>query len=147
MQRGIRLAALWLIAFVGLSIGLDGPGAQTDDDTAAVTIEIPYEAKYRNNLREATPESIDNGKLIYSSQCTMCHGQSGDGKGDLASRLGYEMPDFTSAEVQKARTDGEWFYILSEGHGKMSGESERIRVNVRWDLVNYIRTLSPAEGD
>ena len=71
----------------------------------------------------------------------MCHGANGDGKGDLAIRFGYKMPDFTNPEVQKSRTDGEYFYILSHGHGKMSGEEGRLGTTTRWNLVNYIRTL------
>lgn len=139
-------AVLSATLLVLLAAGIAGALAEETDPpqaAAEVPAEIPYEAKWKNNPREATPESIENGKTIFASQCTMCHGADGDGKGDLAERLNYSIADFSRPEVQKARTDGELFYILTHGHGKMSGEGDRLSEKVRWDLVNYIRSLAP----
>ena len=72
----------------------------------------------------------------------MCHGSRGDGKGELVGRLKLEVPDFTDPETRKKRTDGELFFILTDGHGEMPGEGARLTPEWRWDLVNYIRTLS-----
>jgi len=103
---------------------------------------VPEEAKQIKNPQEATPQSVANGKQIYSSQCTMCHGAKGDGKGDLATRFGYAMPDFSDPAVQKTTTDGELYWVVTNGHGKMSGEGQRLNEKTRWDLVNYLRTLA-----
>jgi mono/diheme cytochrome c family protein len=132
-----------LLAVATLLVLPGTPLAGDADKAAAVPEQIPYEAKWTNNPREATAESIANGKGIFASQCTMCHGKTGDGQGDLAIRLGYDVPDFTTGEAQKNRTDGELYYILTNGHGKMSGEGDRLSENVRWDLVNYMRALGP----
>jgi len=51
------------------------------------------------------------------------------------------MPDFTSAQIQTDWTDGALFYVLTHGHGKMSGEGDRLEDETRWDLVNYVRSL------
>jgi mono/diheme cytochrome c family protein len=126
---------------VALIVGIGVIWAQTESDAAAVPADIPDEARAVKNPREATPQSIANGKQIFSSQCVMCHGETGDGKGALAARFKYKMPDFTSAEVQNNWTDGALFYVLSKGHGKMSGEGERLGAETRWDLVNYVRSL------
>jgi mono/diheme cytochrome c family protein len=75
----------------------------------------------------------------------MCHGAKGDGTGDLVERLGYEMPDFTDPKQQKSRADGELYYVLSHGHGKMRGQEGRLDDKARWDLVNYVRSFAPAE--
>jgi mono/diheme cytochrome c family protein len=130
-----------VVAAVVVSVGISAVWAQSEPDPAAVPSDIPKDARAVKNPREATPESIANGKQIYASQCVMCHGATGDGKGTLATRFNYKMPDFTSAEVQSEWTDGSMFYVLTNGHGKMSGEGERLGENTRWDLVNYVRSL------
>jgi len=130
-----------LAAVVALFVGIGAIRAQEEHDPEAVPAEIPAEAKAVKNPREATPQSIAGGKQIFSSQCAMCHGATGDGKGALASRFNYNMPDFTSAEAQSNWTDGELFYVLTNGHGKMKGEGDRLGPEIRWDLVNYVRTL------
>ena len=33
------------------------------------------------------------GKLLFSSQCVMCHGKEAVGDGDLVERLNLDMPD------------------------------------------------------
>ena len=65
----------------------------------------------------------------------------GDGQGDLVERLNLEVPDMTDPEIQKNRSDGDLFYILTQGHGDMPGDGERLPADWRWDMINYIRTL------
>lgn len=129
-----------------LSVGVSWVVAETvttEQQTAAAQLPttIPDEARRRPNPREATAQSVAKGKLVYGSQCTMCHGKSGAGDGDLVARLKLEMPDLTNAQRQKSRTDGELFYVLTHGHGRMSGEGDRLDENMRWDIVNYLRSL------
>jgi mono/diheme cytochrome c family protein len=118
---------------------------QADVEAAAVPSEIPKDAKQTKNPRPASPESLEHGQLIYGSQCARCHGKSGDGKGRLVDRLKLKVPDFGDPATQSARTDGELFYILTFGHGKMSGQGSRLDEETRWDLVNYVRFLGELE--
>ena len=103
--------------------------------------DIPDEASRMPNPRPATKKSIQDGGRLYSSQCVMCHGQSGAGDGDLVERLGMKMPDLTDATFQARWTDGELFHVLTHGHGRMPGQKKRFTDTTKWDLVNYIRTL------
>ncbi len=89
----------------------------------------------------ASEESLERGKLFFSSQCTMCHGHDGKGKGDLVSRLKLEPPDFTDKAMQEAWSDGALFYVLTEGHGRMPGQGDRFKDEVKWDLINYVRSF------
>jgi mono/diheme cytochrome c family protein len=73
----------------------------------------------------------------------MCHGAKGDGKGDLVPRLGLKMPDLSDPKLQAKRTDGEWFYIITQGHGQMPGEGDRLAATRKWQLINLMRTLAP----
>lgn len=100
----------------------------------------PEEAKNLVNPVKSTPESIAQGKKYYGYDCAMCHGANGNGKGDVDT--GEKLPDFTSAAVMKARTDGQLFCSLKKGKGHMPLENVRITPNELWNLVNYVRSLS-----
>jgi mono/diheme cytochrome c family protein len=102
--------------------------------------KIPAEAVQRVNPTKPTPESIAKGKKLYGYDCAMCHGENGDGKGDLAKDMKPAVPDFRDPAVLRARTDGELFYIMKNGKGEMPPEN-RGSDNALWDLVNYIRSL------
>jgi mono/diheme cytochrome c family protein len=101
---------------------------------------VPIKAAREPNPVKATPESLAEGKKIYSYDCAQCHGATGDGKTDVAKDL--KIPDLTDPALQKDRTDGEFFYILKNGHGNMPLEGERAKPEQLWDLVNYIRSLA-----
>ena len=103
---------------------------------------IPREEKERENPFRETVKSIEAGRNLFSSQCTMCHGARGDGTGDLAKRIGWKMPDFTRPDPKAKRTDGEIFYIISKGHGQMPGNEGRLQAESLWNLVNLVRSLS-----
>lgn len=105
------------------------------------SMAVPEAEKNKKNPVPVTPASIESGKNLYSSQCAMCHGVKGDGKGELVERLKMAVPDLTNPQVQKKRTDGEWFYILTKGHADMPPE-DRLEPNEKWDMINYMRSLS-----
>jgi mono/diheme cytochrome c family protein len=133
-----------IIGLAALAIWAAGLAAESDNTGAdAAVAEVPEEAKGIKNPVRPTPKSLEDGQLIYSSQCAMCHGSAGDGRGELVERFGYEMPDFTDAEFQSQRTDGELFYVLTHGHGKMRGQGGRLDDKTRWNLVNYVRSFRP----
>jgi mono/diheme cytochrome c family protein len=103
---------------------------------------IPDADKKRPNPVPNVPEAIEAGKNLYASQCAMCHGATGDGRGDLAVSMKWKIGRFTTAAWQGRRTDGELFYILSKGHGDMPAEKRLVDQN-KWEIVRFIRTLGP----
>ena len=48
---------------------------------------IPAEDAQRANPVKPAESSLAAGAKFYSSQCAMCHGKNGDGKGDLAQQM------------------------------------------------------------
>lgn len=101
---------------------------------------IPEKERNLRNPIAATPDSIEEGKSLFSSQCAMCHGVAGNGKGELVDRLNLKVPNFTDPSTLKKGTDGELHYILTRGHGEMPAET-RIGEKGLWDMINYIRSL------
>ncbi len=104
---------------------------------------IPEQAKAQVNPFAGNAESIEFGKTMFEAQCAMCHGKAGDGSGDLAAALKLTMPRFNDPQGKPRRTDGEYFWIVSEGCGThMRGEKARMPEETRWHLVSYVRTLA-----
>jgi len=108
---------------------------------------IPQKDAQAANPVKPTDASIAAGGKFYSSQCAMCHGKDGDGKGDLAEQMGIKMPDYRRPETLEKFTDGELFYILTNGMGKMPAEGDRTPDEKKWNVINYMRFLAkPKEG-
>jgi mono/diheme cytochrome c family protein len=102
---------------------------------------ISAEDKARKNPVKFAEVSVERGKKIYATQCSLCHGDKGDGKSQLAEDMKLQMPDFTKADTLKSRTDGELFTIISTGRDPMPSQAGRLTEMHRWNLVNYLRSL------
>ncbi len=97
-----------------------------------------------NNIKNPVPgdvQSTTQGKTLYTTYCTPCHGQKGKGDGPAAANLQVKPADHTSAAVQQ-QTDGAIFWELTEGHNPMPSYKTALSDQQRWALVNYIRTLT-----
>ena len=131
---GIAVLSLLGSAAVGL-----GSGAAEGPDGS----EVPKSEAARKNPQPASPQNLAQGKAYFESQCAMCHGVEGTGRGDLAVSLQMNVPDFTDAKLQRTRTDGELFYVVVNGRGDMPGEGEsRLPESVRWNMILHIRSMA-----
>ena len=130
------VAALLLGSFVG-----SAETPTTSIPTPPVEYKIPPEAANETNPVKPTPESLAKGKKFYHMDCAMCHGDKGDGKGDMASDF-KGVTDFTNPDSLKGRTDGELFYITRQGKGEMPPEGDRAKKDDIWSIVNYIRAFA-----
>ncbi len=113
---------------------------QQPPKTAPTEYKIPPEAVSQPNPVKPTTESLAKGKKMYGYDCAMCHGKTGDGKGDMGDMKG--LPDFTDPSALKNRTDGELYYIIEKGKGEMPPEGSRAKPEDLWNLVNYVRSLA-----
>ncbi len=120
--------------------GADTPPKATE--TAPKAAATPPEAAKVVNPVKPTPESIDKGKKLYSYDCAMCHGDNGEGKGEVAVDEKYDLKDLRDPATLKDRTDGELFQIIKSGKPHMPPEGTRLSNNDLWNVVNYVRSLS-----
>jgi mono/diheme cytochrome c family protein len=134
----MRMPALALTLFLLISFFCSAQETKPAPKTAYHP--VPVKAAREPNPVKATPESIAEGKKIYSYDCASCHGATGDGKTDVAKDL--KVPALADPAFLKDRTDGELFYIIKNGHGNMPPEGNRVKPEQLWDLVNYIRSLT-----
>lgn len=94
------------------------------------------------NPIEADEASIARGSELFEIHCMMCHGQSAEGNGPIGPFLANKPANLTSPIVQ-SKSDGSIFLTITNGvEGKMPPLNENLLVQDRWDLVNFIRTLT-----
>jgi mono/diheme cytochrome c family protein len=101
----------------------------------------PEDAARKNPLR-FSEISVERGKKLFQTQCAMCHGEKGDGKGELVEELKIHPPDFTNPETLEKRTNGELFAIIETGSAAMPGQGKRMKEFHKWEMINYLRALS-----
>lgn len=104
--------------------------------------KIPEEDSRRENPVKRDEGSIATGKRLHASQCAMCHGDKGDGKGELVETMKLKLRDWHDPAALKDMTDGDLFYILTRGKGDMPGQQNRLTLTQKWHLVNFIRSLA-----
>src|SRR5271165_1011508 len=107
---------------------------------------IPADAVHQVNPVKPTAESLAQGKKYYGYDCAMCHGDNGNGKGEVAVSEKMKIGDFSDPATLRDRTDGELFYIIKNGEGQMPPEGDRVKTTDLWSMVNYIRSLSGKKG-
>lgn len=107
---------------------------------------IPAEWMTKANPVKPTNESQARAKQIYGWDCAMCHGDTGNGKGDVAAEQKLAMRDFRDPNSLSKLTDGEMFYIIHEGRGQMQGEGPRAKTDEVWNLVIYLRRMSNTQA-
>ncbi|MBI3895714.1 MAG: cytochrome c [Acidobacteria bacterium] len=136
------LTILGLVAILCWSPPL---GAQETASDKLRDWKITPEEAARENPLKPEKESLEQGRVLFESQCGMCHGVKGDGKGSLASVLEVEIPSFTNPETLKGLSDGAVLAMITKGKDKMPGGEGRLTDEQKWKMINYIRTL-PAGG-
>lgn len=100
-----------------------------------------------NNI-PPTENSLTRGKYFYEITCLPCHGAAGDGRGPFAIYLRERPPLSLLEERATSLSDGEIFVIISNG---IEGAMPALRQNLpdeemRWSVVNYVRSLQSAAG-
>jgi len=129
-----------------LLLGASPRQQATPDQTAAqpaAAAPIPDAAKQMVNPAKATPEAMAHAKKMFGYDCVICHGETGNGKGEVAVSSGLKLKDWTDPATFANMTDGEIFYIISNGRGSMPAEGPpRATAQDNWHMVLYVRSLA-----
>ena len=100
-----------------------------------------------------TAEDHNEGKRLYQSYCTGCHGASGKGDGPAGKTLPVKPADHTNGKKMSQYSDEHLVNVISKG-GASVGKSPQMPA---WgavlkeaqiqEIVAYIRTLASPEND
>jgi mono/diheme cytochrome c family protein len=138
MRRIFVATCAFLLVSFGISLAK--PSTAQEKPGSSEPKMTPEDAAKKNPV-PATPEGLAEARKLFGYTCAMCHGKTGDGKGDLAADMKLELRDWRDASSLENMTDGELFWIVSNGKGKMPGEGDRQPEKTRWNFVSLVRSF------
>ncbi len=89
---------------------------------------------------DSTQVDMARGKELYDIYCGICHGNKGDGQGNLAKRekiLG--VPSY--ADAGRAITTGSIYHVIFYGRNTMGSYANQLNDEERWQVVAYVEKL------
>jgi cytochrome c5 len=148
MRNSLLVLSAVLVAGLGMARAKQSTTQEKPKDSTAATDEykISQEAIDKKNPVKPAPEGLAAARKIYGYDCAMCHGAKGDGKGEIVDSMKLTMHDWREPASLEGKTDGELFFIISKGKGKMMGEGDRASETMRWNLVNLVRSYSKKDA-
>lgn len=103
--------------------------------------DFQAEKEFKNPLQPGSKEDLVQGKVLYETYCSVCHGVTGDGKGTLGEAyLGGVVPPVTT-DILADRKDGFFFQKISKGGAIMPSYGHATHYLERWKIIAYIRKL------
>src|SRR3981189_1532596 len=139
MRRTLLILGAILLASFGISYAKPN---STQEKTGSTEPKITPEDAAKKNPVAPTPEGLAEARKLFGYNCALCHGKGGDGKGDLVADMKLELRDWRDVAALEKVTDGELFWIISNGRGKMPGEGDRTPEKRRWNFVNLVRSFA-----
>lgn len=111
---------------------------------APAPVKGPMAVDAKNPVTPTTA-SMAEAKAIYNRDCSICHGDNGNGKTDVATSMSLTLGDWTDPKTLAGKPDGALFNMIRVGNSKMPGEDAgRAKDVVVWNLIHYIRDFSKA---
>ena len=139
------LLPLVLLVLLIFALPAQQPAATPPDTpmAAAAAPNIPANAASQlTNPVKSTPEVLAKAKKMYGYDCAMCHGENGNGKGDLVADMKLTLKDYTDPAALKDMSDGQIYTIIKNGKGQMTGEGDRAKTDDVWALVVLLRSFA-----
>ena len=136
LLRAARLPVLaggGVLVLAGLAMAL--PPLATD----------AYPTTYQRPAVPYQVGSIAGGAAAYREHCAACHGAHGAGDGPAGAALS-PPPSDLRAHHAALHTAGDLFWWITHGRRQMPAFAERLDVEQRWDLVNFIRALAAVDA-
>ncbi len=101
----------------------------------------------RKNPIPMTEKSVASGKEVFFEYCAGCHGRRADGRGLQALNLDPKPQNLRNVEFVTYLTDERFFSSLAGGVRGTSMPPFELLISEekRWDVVNYLRSLT--DGD
>ena len=140
LKASLIFLATALLAVVCLPIAGRNPLAATP---ASAPVQAGAPATSGKNPVKPTAESQAKAKTLYTRDCALCHGESGNGKTDLASGMNLTLEDWTNPNALANKNDSDLFAIIRNGKNQMPPEdASRADDTEVWNMIIYIRSLA-----
>lgn len=86
-------------------------------------------------------KALADGKLMFETYCTVCHGADGKGQGTVVGPDLVAPPPDISGDFYAQKGDGFFFYRITFGGALMPGYGHATTPSERWTIIRYLRTL------
>lgn len=103
---------------------------------------LPAQAK----VMKLTPELLAKGKAAYMTNCTVCHGELGDGNGPAGAAMNPRPRNFAKDQFKKGDQPQQVFNTVSKGlEGTAMAGFGHLPEEDRWGLTYYVLSLRKAK--
>jgi len=106
---------------------------------------VPPDAHGIENPIPINDQTIPKAAEVYSKHCVSCHGKDGRGDG-TQEKVDYSLQSILATPTQpnnQPLTDGELYWKITHGVGKMPAFAGKLTDTERWLMVNHMRRLPP----
>ena len=80
----------------------------------------------------------DKAKELYTVYCAICHGDAGDGKGNLVVKEKFlGVPSYADREM----TEGSIYHVITYGLNSMGSHANQLSQEERWVVADYVLKL------
>jgi cytochrome c5 len=100
---------------------------------------LDYAASILRNPVAKTEKNLADGKYLYTTYCSHCHGAEGDGNG-LVGKVYAGVPNYKSSTLANVPS-GHIYHVITKGKGRMWAHGSQIRPEDRWKIVHYVNQL------
>ncbi|HEX9136251.1 MAG TPA: cytochrome c [Nitrospirota bacterium] len=99
---------------------------------------VSPESELRNSIAP-TEASLSQGKMLFETNCAMCHGLTSTERGPVGKKL-VPPPPGLDHDMVKGLSDPTIFKAITFGFGRMPAFQDKLMPRERWNLVNFLRT-------
>jgi mono/diheme cytochrome c family protein len=82
--------------------------------------------------------NAEKGTELFNIYCAICHGEKGDGKGNLVKREKFlGVPSYADRDI----TEGSIFHVITYGLNSMGSHANQLSQKERWMVVDHVLKL------
>lgn len=87
---------------------------------------------------DSIAKNSEKGAQLYGIYCATCHGDSGDGQGNLVKREKFlGIPNYADREI----TEGSVYHVVTYGLNAMGSHANQMTQEERWMVSSYVMKL------
>lgn len=98
---------------------------------------LEYAARVLQSPFSADADILNDGKMLFNTFCSQCHGKEGKGDGLVAEKyLG--VANLTTPAYADI-SEGHIFHVITHGKGLMQAHGSQISQEERWKIARYVK--------
>jgi mono/diheme cytochrome c family protein len=99
---------------------------------------VSKESELKNPV-PATAASLTEGRVLFETNCVICHGRTSAERGPVGKKISPPPPGLDH-DMVKGLSDSTIFKAITFGFGRMPAFQDKLTPQERWNLVNFLRT-------